>query len=118
MTYKVSITTATDTLTQDFTNLDDVYQVINSLGSFYGDNQLVPISNEPFVAVKFKDITKLVVTGVSRTQLLKYAQSKREQEQAEKMAAYQAQYAQQGNAMPLGGAIAGNLCESSGSRLI
>lgn len=117
MPYKVSITTATDTHTQDFTNLDDVYQVINSLGSFYGDNQLVPISNEPFVAVKFKDITKLVVTGVSRTQLLKYAQSKREQEQAEKMAAYQAQ-------MASGAAIAGNanlaqgLCETSGSRLI
>ena len=116
MTYKISITTGAETISQDFTNLDEVYQVINALGNFYGENQFVPISNEPFVAVKYKDITKLVVTGVSRSQLLKYAQAKREQEQAEKMAADQSQMA--AGSIGQNANLATGLCESSGSRLI
>jgi hypothetical protein len=88
---------------------------VNTLGGYYGNDNLVAVSDSPFIAVKFKDIQKLSVSGISRSDLRKYAQEKLAKDQAEKMAAYQAQTSQ-GNA--IGAGLAANLGESSGSRLI
>lgn len=115
MTYNVSITFKDETFSTDYENIEDVYQVVNILGSYYGNDTLVAVSDNPFTAIKFKDIEKLAITGISRSDLRKYGQEKMAKEQAEKMAEYRAQ-AMQDNAIGTG--LAANLCQSSGSRLI
>lgn len=113
MTYNISITSNGETFSVEYDNIDDVYQVVNGLGGYYGNDNLVAVSDLPFIAVKFKDIQKLSVSGISRSDLRKYAQDKMAKEQAEKMSAYQAQI---GSGAALQGAS--NLCEAPGVRLI
>lgn len=92
MAYKVSITAKGEAFSTDYENIDDLYQTVNSLAGHYGDYNLVAASDTPFVAVKFKDIEKVEVSGISRTELRTYALEKAKKDYAEKVAA-QAQYA-------------------------
>lgn len=73
MTYNISIMHHGETFSTDYDNLEDVYQVVNLLGGYFGNDNLVPISDNPFIAIKFKDIEKLIITGISRSDLRKYA---------------------------------------------
>lgn len=118
MSYNVTITFKGEDFTVTYDNLDEVYQAVNNLGGYYGNDNLVAVSDDPFIAVKFKDIDKLSITGISRTALRKYAAEKVVKLQAEKMAAYEAQVIQ-GNSLGSAQGLNFSLCaESSGARLI
>jgi negative regulator of genetic competence, sporulation and motility len=117
MTYSIGITYAGTTHSIDYENIDDVLNIINGLATHYGQDNLVAISDDPFVAIKFKDIEQITVLGVSRTELREYAQYKMAKEQAEKMAAYQSQVTQ-GSQLNYPNTSGLDQCESANSRLL
>lgn len=94
MAYTIGIVYTGTTHSTDYENLDDVLNIISGLSTNYGQDNLVVISDDPFVAIKFKDIEQITVLGISRIELRKYAQEKTEKLQIDKMAAYQAQVSQ------------------------
>jgi hypothetical protein len=117
MAYNVKITFKGEDFSTDYETLDEVYNVVNSLGGYYGNDNLVAVSESPFIAIKFKDIEKLQVSGVTRAELRKFAVDKLAKLQAEKMAAYEAQ-AVQGNSLSSSQTLNSALYESSSARLI
>lgn len=114
MTYSIGIIYAGTIHSTEYKSLDDVLNIINGLATHYGQDNLVAISDDPFVAMKFKDIEQITVLGISRTELRKYAQDKTAKDQAEKMAAYQAQ----GSHINYPNIVGLAQCESANNHLI
>lgn len=117
MAYTIGIVYAGTTYSTDYESLDDVLDIINGLSTYYGQDNLVAISDDPFVAIKFKDIEQITVLGISRTELRKYAQEKMAKQRAEQMVGYRAQ-AERGFQLNYLSAVGLNQRESANSQLL
>lgn len=92
--YQIKVKTAHEEITRDYTNLDEVWNVLDSL-SMHSHSNLLPIADNPIIWVATKDIINITLTGVDAATLKRYRYEQAAAEQLEKSRAYEAQYGNQ-----------------------